>query len=397
MKPAKETPLAILRELRQVVVEAEDSASTERRRTRVVDGLRAKQAKMRVIRELSRVWRRRLLLGAACLALAACAWAVLQQRLPAHPGVAGHGSPQVRALAGEVSWVHNGQQRTEKIGGSFDIESHDRVRTGDSSTAALSFPSGASVQVSPATQFRAHSKARDGGEGVEVTLGGIDVHVPKLAAGLQFAVYTPAATIKVHGTRFSVSVTSAGGHPVTRVAVREGAVSVESGGKVVEVRAGAIWSSAPNQEPPAAAAHKPAPEQSAAAEAAVETPRRAEQTGGKLAPPAARTPINEPERGVERASSTLGAENALLEQALSASRRGDDKRAVVLLDTLLARYPRSQLVPNAQVERFRALRRLGKHADAARQARRYLGEHPNGMAKEEARQLAIDPPPQNDR
>jgi hypothetical protein len=397
MKPAKETPLAILRELRQVVVEAEDSASTERRRTRVVDGLRAKQAKLRAIRELSRVWRRRLLLAAACLALAACAWAVLHQRLPAHPGVAGHGSPHVRALAGEVSWVHNGQQRTEKIGGSFDIESHDRVRTGDSSAALLSFPSGASIQVSPATQFRAHSRARDGGEGVEVTSGGIDVHVPKLAAGLRFAVHTPAATIKVHGTRFSVSVASAGGRPVTRVAVSEGAVSVESGGKVVELRAGATWSSAPNQGPSAPAAHKRAPEQSAAAEAAVETPRRAEQTGGKLAPPAARTPINEHERGVERASSTLGAENALLEQALSASRRGDDKRAVALLDTLLARYPRSQLVPNAQVERFRALRRMGKHADAARQARRYLGEHPNGMAKEEARQLAIDPPPQNDR
>ena len=59
MKPAKETPLGVLRELRQVVVEAEDSATAQRRRTRVVDGLRAKQAKIRVIRELSRAWRRR--------------------------------------------------------------------------------------------------------------------------------------------------------------------------------------------------------------------------------------------------------------------------------------------------------------------------------------------------
>ena len=385
----------MLRELRQVVVEAEDFATAQLRRARVVDGLRAKQAKVRVIRELSRTWRRRLLLAAACLALTACAWAVLHQRAPAHSGVAGLGSPRVRALAGEVSWVHNGQPRTEKIGGSFDIESHDRVRTGDSSVALLSFPSGASVQISPATRFGAHSNAGDRGEGIEVTLGRIDVHVPRLAAGLQFAVHTPAATVKVHGTRFSVSVTSTQGDPVTRVDVSEGAVSVESGGKVIELRAGATWSSAANQQPPAPAAQKPASKQSAAAEAVIETSQPVERAGGKLAPPAARTPISE--RAAERAMSTLAAENALLEQAMSASRRGDDKRAVALLDTLLARYPRSELVPNAQVERFRALRRLGKHAEAARQARRYLSEHPSGMAKDEARQLAIDPPAQNDR
>jgi hypothetical protein len=395
VKSAKETPLSLLRELRQVVVEAEDFGTAQRRRARVVDGLRAKQAKIRVIGELSRAWRRRLLLAAACIALAVCAWAVLYQGLPAQPGVARLGSPRVRALAGEVSWVHDGQPRTEKIGGSFDIESNDRVRTGDSSVALLSFPSGASIQISPATQFSARSSAGDGGDGVELTLGRIDVHVPKLAAGRQFAVHTPAATIKVHGTRFSVSVTSAEGQPVTRVNVSEGAVSVESGGKVVELRAGAAWSSGANQQPSAQAAHSPAPEQSAAAETAVQTPGRVERPESKLAPPLARTPSNE--RAGERASSTLGAENALLEQALSASRRGDDKRAVALLDTLLDRYPRSELVPNAQVERFRALRRLGKHADAARQARRYLGEHPNGMAKEEARQLAIDPPVQSDR
>ena len=48
MKPAKENPLAILRELRQVVMEAEDSASAQRRGTRVVDGLRSNQVKIRL-------------------------------------------------------------------------------------------------------------------------------------------------------------------------------------------------------------------------------------------------------------------------------------------------------------------------------------------------------------
>ncbi len=392
MTRANEAPLAVLRELRQVVVEAEDSAAVQRRRIRVVDGLRAKQAKLQVMSEVSRVWRRRLLLAAACLALAACAWVFLHEPLATQPAVAGLGSPRVRSVTGEVSRVRHGEQTTEKVGGSFDLDSRDRVRTGEASVALLSFPSGASVQISPATQFSARSTSGDGSEGVEVILGRIDVHVPKLAAGRQFAVYTPAATIKVHGTRFSVSVTSAEPNPVTQVSVSEGVVSVEAGGKVVELRAGAAWSSAPVHQPPAPAARKPDFEQSAAADTAVQAPPHA--------PRLERATVAERavERSrVERASSSLAEENALLEQALTASRRGNDERAVALLDTLLSRYPRSQLVPNAQVERFRALRRLGKHAEAARQARRYLGEHPSGMAKDEARQLAIDPPAEKHR
>ena len=70
---------------------------------------------------------------------------------------------------------------------------------------------------------------------------------------------------------------------------------------------------------------------------------------------------------------------------------------MALLEALVSSYPRSQLVPNAQVERFRALRRLDKGAAAARQARRHLSEHASGVAKEEARRLAIEQPAQNNR
>ena len=77
---AKPTPEALLRELRQVVVPAEDSEVARQRRSRVVAELRTKQAKIQVTREIRRVWRRRVLVAAACLGLSACAWMVGSRR-----------------------------------------------------------------------------------------------------------------------------------------------------------------------------------------------------------------------------------------------------------------------------------------------------------------------------
>ncbi|HEX7672219.1 MAG TPA: hypothetical protein VF395_21635 [Polyangiaceae bacterium] len=66
-----------------------------------------------------------------------------------------------------------------------------------------------------------------------------------------------------------------------------------------------------------------------------------------------------PEDG-ERApeSSTLGAENALMQAAMGAARAGDDSRAILRFSDFLARYPRSPLAENASVERLRAIGRL---------------------------------------
>jgi hypothetical protein len=56
---------------------------------------------------------------------------------------------------------------------------------------------------------------------------------------------------------------------------------------------------------------------------------------------------------------------------------------------LLQRFPGSPLVPDARVERFRALQRLGRTEEAARSARQYLAEQPDGFAREEARDVAL--------
>jgi hypothetical protein len=74
---------------------------------------------------------------------------------------------------------------------------------------------------------------------------------------------------------------------------------------------------------------------------------------------------------------------------MQAKQRGDDDRVVRELDVLMQRYSDSPLAPDARVERFRALKRLGRTAEAARSARRYLAEQPDGFAREEARDVAL--------
>jgi aminoglycoside phosphotransferase (APT) family kinase protein len=64
-------------------------------------------------------------------------------------------------------------------------------------------------------------------------------------------------------------------------------------------------------------------------------------------------------------------------------------RAAELFGELLATYPQSTLREVAQVEHFRALNGAGQTARAAGEARRYLAEHSEGAARNEARDLAL--------
>ena len=95
----------------------------------------------------------------------------------------------------------------------------------------------------------------------------------------------------------------------------------------------------------------------------------------------------------DASSSTLEQENALFRLAIDARNSGDDAAAVRYFDQLLVSYPKSALAQEAKVEHFRALRRMGRGRDAAREARRYLIEHGNGFAEDEARDVALTPGP----
>jgi hypothetical protein len=159
------------------------------------------------------------------------------------------------------------------------------------------------------------------------------------------------------------------------VAVVRGKVGVSSGGAETLLLPGDHWSSEPRIE----TAAKPA-------EPAVATATPEARTS------VAKNPTKQPPKRPAVASidpGALGAENQLFASALAASHRGDDRNAVAFLDQLLAHHPESPLVPEARVERFRALKRLGDDAAAAREARRYLLEQHDGAARDEARDVAL--------
>ena len=88
----------------------------------------------------------------------------------------------------------------------------------------------------------------------------------------------------------------------------------------------------------------------------------------------------------EAKPSTLAEQSRLFQEAIDARNRGEDARAVESFTRLLARYPSYE---EAEVQLFRAQKRLGRTALAAAEARRYLALHPQGFAHQEARALAL--------
>jgi hypothetical protein len=192
-------------------------------------------------------------------------------------------------------------------------------------------------------------------------------------------VETPDAEVVVRGTIFDVRVEPSGGSTTTHVHVTRGSVWVLAQGvQVALLSEGQSWSSARGLlvEPARAPAAEPA-----ASEAS-----EANQPPVAKGSPAA--PVKE--AGGARRPGTLAEENRLYSAAVEARNRGDAARAAELFGELLASYPQSPLREVAQVERFRSLSRAGQTARAAAEARRYLAEHADGIARSEARDLALE-------
>jgi TolA-binding protein len=197
--------------------------------------------------------------------------------------------------------------------------------------------------------------------------GRVDVALPHEAPVQQLSVDTPDAEVQVVGTVFSVEVqpVPGTGQPSTVVAVSEGEVRViRRGGSVTSVLAGQRWASAP----------VPVGE-------ACEAPAASAPRGGAQSP----------------SRSELTEQNRLYRAALEARNAGDDARALRTIEGFIARYPKSLLAQEAQVERFRLLERMGRHGEAAQQARRYLAEHEGGFARDEAREIILPPTPSSAR
>jgi ferric-dicitrate binding protein FerR (iron transport regulator) len=246
-------------------------------------------------------------------------------------------------------------------------------------SATLGFPSGASAKVAGKSSLKITAARTN--EALFLARGSVDVEVPKLDVTRGFSVETPDARVTVHGTRFQVLVVPTADGPQTRVEVTRGIVSVQHAGHEVFLRAGQAW-------PPAAAQAAPAPSAAPAeADAGV--------VNGEPVPSGVEA-VEERKHGARGAgprhfdSRQLADQNARFARAMHLKKGGEPARALRELERIVRKYPGSPLAQECSVERLRLLASLGRTRQAAREAKRYLREFPDGYAVREARELLSD-------
>jgi hypothetical protein len=247
--------------------------------------------------------------------------------------------PTLRASEGTVRLLHDGVTKSAQAGAPLPLAEADLLETLDG-TAEVSLVTGAVVDLSARSRVELSAVDRSAGavsERLVLSVGRVDVHVPKLRSGSKLTIGTPDAVVTVHGTAFSVEVTRAKeGALATTVVVTEGRVSVDSGGRQLLLGPGSHWSSAPRP--------------SSSAPTMIETPPVA------IGPS---SPSSDPASSAARRS-TLGAENDIFRAAIAASRDGDPEKVVVLTDRLLKTYPGTPLASDARALRAEALVKLGR-------------------------------------
>jgi hypothetical protein len=359
----------LLREMRSSVVPVDSPEHVHDRRIRTVSLLRAAQTRELQHRGAARI-RRRIVVTASALAALAAGIAMYQ----GHRLGPVSGSPvatvfseatTVRALGGHIVVVHGGRESEQAPGIGASLATGDAVRTSAESRASMTMQNRAAVEVGLSTIVGLGTPERSHAERLDLELGRVDVSVPKLEPGQSLCVHTPHATVTVHGTRFSVAVASDARSALrTTVEVREGAVWVEHDGRTTELSSGDVWSSdgATTRAPESLAgsadeARKPASK----AEPRIPSIPSAKPNSrhqGDVTAISEGTRSSSTTEFESAATSTLSEENALLLRAMVASRNGDDKNAVAILDRLLTRFPHSVLKENAQAERLRAIKRL---------------------------------------
>jgi len=272
----------------------------------------------------------------------------------------------VRAVSGVVSLVHDAQahvvDRASLVtGDALSMAPSSRAEVRLSNLVVADIGGSSEVLVAP-PKGATHRLRLDRGR-LEAKVDDRPTELPKLV------VETPDVEVVVTGTVFAVDVSNPEPQrtPITHVSVDKGRVVVRRDGKdIAAVSAGETWSSEVGQAvvPPPAVDTPPAP----------------------VAEPHVATSNAEP----SGALGTLANENRLFRSAIDARNRGDDRAAVAGFNDLLSKYPKSLLAGEARVERIRALVRSGDKQEAAKEARRYMNDYPNGFALEEARHVAAE-------
>lgn len=404
-----------LRRWRNSVVPVENPASVGDRRTKTLTTIGAAMRQGQLERQRQhqhRRWGYALFAAATLIGVSAAGYYASSASAP---GVAQVASAAAVVLpeSGNV-WVGAGstaelmRQAPLGTGRTQALRVGDRVVTQAGGHAGLELGTDTTVKMHQKSEL---VLARHGSSEKRLALrgGAIDVTVDPLKGEhrRQVVVETPDATVVVHGTIFSVAVEHEDSVTVTTVQVARGVVAVLQGGaERARLHAGETWTSrgsATAKRGAPAAGGTPEPRSAQADALAQKTtsaqpdPGRSSRVVARSVPPPQRQTLGiaskptEAETAETVPSSTLEQENRLFRLAVDARNSGDDALAVRHFEQLLSKYPKSTLAQEAKVERFRALKRMGKNREAAREARQYLIEHGNGFAQDEARDVALTP------
>jgi len=371
-------PDDMLRRLGNQVVPVEDPEHVERRREQVVAALSRSirataDGKRRAVR-IRLLWTAGL---AASLALGIGVAAQVRHNAVEAAAV----FSTVAEVSGAVVVTENGQSRVLSNGSEFGLRTQGEIETAPEAQAELRSQK-SSVHLSPATKLTV-PPVTPVEERYRLAVGRVELSVDKDSPLTRSVVVeTPNAEVVVHGTVFAVGVSSRNKQIVTEVSVTRGSVWVlQRGSQVAVLGAGQHWSS--DAEPTSAATAVPTIAAPDAKSAPVST------SEGVSLPE--KTPRSLPRSTVAEAkASTLAEQSRMFQEAIDARNRGEDARAADLFGRLLQRYPNYE---EAEVQLFRAQKRLGRTTAAAAEARRYLALHPQGFARDEARDLALSSAP----
>jgi FecR protein/Outer membrane lipoprotein len=371
--PLDSEPGELLRRLAQENIPSDPDDGSPARRDRLVRGMKDAVERAAESAEKTRRFRRGAGLVAAAAGFLLLSGLLLKQY---HAS----GGPSTIAgldrVSGTVVLTQEGARRV--VGsGERALRDGDGLQTAAGAHAHL-LTTKSSVNVNESTELRL-SRPSAAEERISLRRGRVDVSVDKAVETKRAVVVeTPDAEVVVRGTVFDVRVEPLQTTTNTHVHVTRGSVWVLAQGvQVALLSAGQSWSSLGGIE---AAEARPAalPKSAATEPEAAPSPVTAKLAAATSKGAAPRKP------------GTLAEENRLFAAGVEARNRGDAPRAAELFAELLATYPQSTLREVAQVERFRALSSGGQTARAAGEARRYLAEHPDGAARNEARDLALD-------
>ncbi len=147
----------------------------------------------------------------------------------------------IAAYSGTVEVQSGAEGAWRSVEDAGAINTGDEVRTGDDSSVVLSFPDQSKTLMSPYTELSVLKMSLDERVGDKVIIlqqqsGRTQNYVqPLLTSASRFEIRTPAATVSVRGTSFTVDVDERG---TTSVAVSEGRVQVEAQGVTITLAAG---------------------------------------------------------------------------------------------------------------------------------------------------------------